>query len=729
MHHPDLRAKQQQAFDAAVMDGTYSDPDLYGISTSTRSQSSMGKRGSSASTSTGLFNRLRGKGGNNDFDEMDGTGMRDAVSDTASFRDLSVNDLSSLRDRHRYPAFDDNASRVSSDTHSDIGSAYHGTQDSTPIIPTFGSTPVANLKQNKMQYRQNLIDRRRQLLSNEIYGMTPQAPIPGSRTQTMTSMRHPPDYPRTMSLGGASMNELPIGRPRGSQGPYNMPSQGYGGPGPHGSPGHFGPPQGFMPGPGPHNYGPPGPRSVSRMSTNDHSPLSREVLPGKDLMAANRELEEQVRALNAQLAQQAQQARQSQQAQRAVNPEHVENLEAANRQLEDEVTMLTAQLAGLSQPHDNWETENRELKSQVQDLNAKLAQLAAEREPDAELEASHRELEAQVHQLHEQLAQVTAQAASGRQADLGELEQVNKLRQSNRRLEEEVKVLSVELAESARRELGLDPTSDSAVTAQELAKLQDMLLIERQRHDGTARGRYSTTEAFTELEHKHAEATQLLEVRSQELEQLRERTVQLTADLAVADERADSLAAQTKELQVVKAQAEQNSVASAQLEELTAENDRLRNLLNKHAESGTEERLRVADKQREALQEALRSLRERKDQEIVVLHTRIEKLEERLARFAPATTRSFSLEEYQNSDDSSTTSLPAPLSKSQRQHQLSISTKLANENDDFEPPRVRQSNMRPASPLHLNFGLNEAYAPPLRSVSRTATVPLALGGS
>lgn len=256
------------------------------------------------------------------------------------------------------------------------------------------------------------------------------------------------------------------------------------------------------------------------------------------------------------------------------------------------------------------------------------------------------------------------------------------------KLRHEILILSIELGESARRELGLNPHNELAQHASALATAERNLGLERAKRaaiEGQSRAAYDIGR-YADLEYRYSEATQLLDLRSQQYEILKSKYELQQSELIDLQKGDRELKERLRENQV---QAQMSSVKRGSSEHIKAierENSRLRKQLDELSDRGSQgERVRTLEEQRSVLREALRTMHERKDHEIRALELRIAHLESIKGRTVSKSAGSVT-GEFTKGAETPGDQMPLSL------------------------PRLRPQS-RPTSPLHLNFDLGKGAAP------------------
>lgn len=277
------------------------------------------------------------------------------------------------------------------------------------------------------------------------------------------------------------------------------------------------------------------------------------------------------------------------------------------------------------------------------------------------------------------------------------------------KVKNEVRVLSIELAESARRELNLPPSSRTSsesrtAFASALAKAHSQLSLERAKRtalEKATQGKDDTLDLTTklaELEYKHSEAVHLLSTRTDQYNSLKTRFNALERDYNNQHHEKDENIERCREREVSQYLYKQDEELKNRVESLEAENRVLRETLHQYSSRGPlNERVTALEDQRSALQEALRAMRERKDAEIRALTNRIEML-------SSARRASSSGSIVTNSAGVRVPTVPSML-------QIHGSLSSSSNGVDETPlglPRMRALSLsRPTSPLHLGLDYNK----------------------
>lgn len=280
-------------------------------------------------------------------------------------------------------------------------------------------------------------------------------------------------------------------------------------------------------------------------------------------------------------------------------------------------------------------------------------------------------------------------------------------------LEDEVRVLSIELGESARRELKLESHSTSTDTSQDLADAYRKLSLERSKRQSieeAARGKnvdINLHEQLAEVKFSHSEAAHLLSIRTEQYEALQTRYNVLEVDYRAKQANVDVLDKKLKEGNVSKEMYSQDEGLKKELKTLQVQNAKLRSELDEVSDRGPlGDRVKALEDQRSALQEALRAMRERKDAEIKALNNRIETLSSVTGK------RSISSSSQQNiggtTPGSSRTNLHINIPR------RVTSSAEADEDDEGQlnlPKRSKDFSIgRPSSPLNLGLEYSKSQA-------------------
>lgn len=224
----------------------------------------------------------------------------------------------------------------------------------------------------------------------------------------------------------------------------------------------------------------------------------------------------------------------------------------------------------------------------------------------------------------------------------------SELANMNKNLLDEVNVVTNELADAVRRELGLEPkeTGPDDHTASHLVRLQNQLDIERRKRllaESHVTGEESLKTLHrsykdVELERALAERERELQNERNESAQLRENMESLTAKFEALQEETNQLKngilpelrSHVEDLEVLTATGNPIELVK-ELDELKVEKVKLQKLVEEQSTRGPlGEKIKSVEAQRDALREAFRSLREKKDHELRQNSERIRQLELRL---------------------------------------------------------------------------------------------------
>lgn len=315
----------------------------------------------------------------------------------------------------------------------------------------------------------------------------------------------------------------------------------------------------------------------------------------------------------------------------------------------------------------------------------------------------------------------------------------------NAQLLDEVRVLAIELAESARRELQLNPKSDQALIVSEYAKVQNDLTLERKKRLAAEKFTHVLPEQYTiiELEHRYAEAAHMLNMLNQEHNTLQKRFASVSKDLDQTSMEVQELREELKQIKLEKAQPGDADLLK-HVEMVEEENRKLQKILDESSDQGPlGQRLRSVEDQRDLLQEALRTTRERKDYEINLLRERLESARTKLAKEVlmrrelqeHAVMRSISAGSTvaggRGLDDISISSYDSESTAHLHDQSDTTTAEDRSTESPLDIPRKR-GNGRLGSPLLLNFDLhhlqNRSFTDEPRA-SRLAPVPLLLTGN
>lgn len=275
-------------------------------------------------------------------------------------------------------------------------------------------------------------------------------------------------------------------------------------------------------------------------------------------------------------------------------------------------------------------------------------------------------------------------------------------------LEDEVRVLSLELGESTRRELKLEPRSTSADSSQDLADAYRKLSLERAKRQSieeAAKGNGVDTdlhEQLAEIKFSHSEAAHLLSIRTEQYEALQTRYNVLEVDYRAKQANVDVLDKKLKEKSVSDEMYAQDENLRKELATLQEQNAKLRSELDEVSDRGPlGDRVKALEDQRSALQEALRAMRERKDAEIKALNTRIETLTSVIGKRSISSSSQHN--NANNTPGSSRNNLHINIPR-----RVTSSSEVADDDDDDSqlslPKRSRDFSIgRPSSPLNLGL--------------------------
>ena len=696
------------------------------------SRTSSGNRSSavsqSASSKSGIFGwGKKHAASHNDFDDDEGidtVGYDMNMSGNSGYGandmpDLSMKQLAGLRDRDRYPTMgpnDPNAGRTMSMTNS---------FDTTPIIPTFGG---GDGKRANKDYRNNMISSRNQMIGNDngYSHMHHMGPGPGygggygprsptgpnghpmdpnemmrlrSMSNSTASLKNfsydpnlPYDYPKPQNPGAAGRSMSMGGYSRGPPPPNLMPMMN-GPPSPTG--GHTGPNQ---------NHRPPGRKSLP--SHANSPPVSSNLTHSRSSSkssspspAANSMSRPNSQALSA-----------------SSSPEiiSITSTPAVTKPFLPSTLTTTASTMTDVIPTINRATspvpvpEILAIKTSVPGIDRSVSPVLI---PSTELidEAS-----SPVNTFPEQKffsepatsdrsvsqtpdvsqsapvsapdpipivtpAPATATVPISVPVSADSLRQIEDLKHQNVRLMDEVRLVTSELADSIRRELGLSDISSSpdqfteklpeqtlevsalpkneAIEALSLnhreratlvINLQSELDAERRKRMIAEENLYAKDNSISlkslydsaELESRLASSTHESTTKNMENESLKEQLKEMQEKYNALEDETSQLKNGT--LPELKSHVESlelltsvgNPVELLQtIDELKVENKKLSGLVEENSNRGpVGEKIKAIESQRDALREALRSLRERKDHEIRQYAERVRNLDAKLEK-------------------------------------------------------------------------------------------------
>lgn len=243
---------------------------------------------------------------------------------------------------------------------------------------------------------------------------------------------------------------------------------------------------------------------------------------------------------------------------------------------------------------------------------------------------------------------VTPDSTDNGKREVGEGALNSELANMNKNLLDEINVVTNELADAVRRELGLEPkeTGPDDHTASHLVRLQNQLDIERRKRL-LAESHVSGDDSLKSLHctYKEAELEREVAERDRELQNEKNESAQLRESMDTLTQKFEALQEETNQLKngilpELRSHVEDLEVLTAtgnpielvkQLDELKVENVKLQKLVEEQSTRGPlGEKIKSVEAQRDALREAFRSLREKKDHELRQNCERIRQLELRL---------------------------------------------------------------------------------------------------
>lgn len=640
-----------------------------------------------------------------------------SIRSRASNGDISMDQISSLRDRHRYPGMLDDPNSGARAMSLTSMSNY----DTTPIIPTLGVAQNFNGStrpvQNQDKYRQRMIESRRALMSSESGVPIRPAAQPagdsssvlGSRTMSMGSMHNQlSGNPQGRGQSGFSARSNTMNSQLALSPPqvYSQAQPGYRGPPQHGTglgvnmgePGFRQTPQGYFPVSGAPAMGVPAMGGPAMGGPVAGGPVMGG--PTGSSMPGPMSHPQHYRQQSQQSFQQYPQNPQQMHMQPHPQMHYLQN---QNPQVNHGASLAppvaTPQLNGYSPM-----APSPGMRSEVN--TPRISQ--GPQPPQVGLQKD-------INESHEfdfgNTTSLTASRSNSLDEGTKKTEYVSEEMYSElENLKNEVRVLSIELAESVRRELSLpsgssDSSESQAATANALAKTHSLLSLERAKRSAlekAAQGKDDTVDVkikLAELECKHSEAVHLLSIRTDQYDSLKKRFASLDRDHKNQHRENIEKMEQNKEREVSQHLYKQDEELKTKMTTLEAENKGLREKLDQFSSRGPlNERVTSLEDQRSALQEALRAMRERKDAEIRALTNRVEMLSSNQRAISSGSI-------VTNSAGVRVPSAPSML----QLHGSKSSSPVGNGMDEspLSLPRMRNSSLsRPASPLHLGLDYN-----------------------
>lgn len=625
------RSRMQQQMDDMLLGGsTYAEPfPQHPRSSSRAGFARRSSISSQTSNRTGVFSWARGKRGNAgagaDYEDNDDD-VGDGANIDTSMAQMDINSITGLRDRDRYPTVQKDspsspnpgaAGPAGGRTMSISSTMSSGYFDTTPIIPTFRGT---NGSQSSNQYRKNLTNARKAAFRTS--DIPPFAPGTGG---PMSPQQQPPPHGRGSMMNPQYRPPPPPGGgpPRPSYGaaprlnsmsgpPSAIDFAGQGGPNGRAMSMTAGVPPGFAPGA---KAGPPPQRSSrppSRMS-------SQQQFMTNGL----------------------------QQMQLASSPlPNYKRVSAST--MTDPINFATSSSTGHSSP--SMSNSTVDLGVQTDDTSLSTASSPYVLPPlstvsnDVDTNGQSKSLTPVV------LSPADQRSLTEKDNHISELETMNKS------LLDEIRLVTGELSDSIRRELGLaDPDEserneqgrDATSLASKISTLEAQLDLERRKRllaesKLQSAGHTSYLEGYDmiEIERELAERDRLFQNEQRENELLRENISKLSGDFE--DLQLESNQLKTGILPELRSHVEDLELLTAagnpiellkQIEELKVENKKIQSLMEENSTRGPlGEKLKAVEQQRDVLREALRSLRERKDHEVRQTADRVRQLESKLEK-------------------------------------------------------------------------------------------------
>ena len=621
--------------------------------------------------------------------------------------EISMDQISSLRDRHRYPA----VSEEQRNNKAIAAAAAMTNYDTTPIIPTLGLSSHGSQGKptHNDNYRHRMIESRRAAMSSETGGgVAARPPSASDRTLSLSSVQSGAN--RHAPFGSHDhMNGYANGAPYPPQSiPYGAPFGGTHG-APHRPPSAQGPYSG-PPGGGfarPYSqYQPMHLRSASGQLPPGQLPPGQLPPPGQYASGQN--------APNQYLSGH----------QGPYLPEH------SNQYVSRPGSRQTARPVPVSAEHAKYPAPSMGSPLSTPQLDGTDETFASVRSPE-ERKLSDFDFGPEISftspggteriQPRKLVEEKLAKSRAAESAPQHETEQeIAAIPEEDtgriKSLEDDVRVMSIELAESARRELKMDPSSEKAETAAALAKAQSELSLERGRREAAekvARNQgipnVEVHEKLAELEYHHTEAVHLLAIRTDQYDKIGREKEELKQALNNKTQQHLQLQAKSRELDTSGQAYKHDQQLVEQVKTLETENANLRAGLANISKQGTSgDRVVALEEQRSALQEALRAIRERKDSEIQHLNKRIEALTLSQQR-SRATSSNSNIRVSSNStlmsDSRNTSRNPSRINSYQSTISKSPTDPESKETDgNLVMPRLRETSVgRPASPLHIGL--------------------------
>lgn len=580
------------------------------------SQSTMNRRISTSSNASGrgFFGFGRSKSKVN-VDADFGDDWENAGGDADHVPDLSIGALSELRDRDRYPTMG-GAPVNKHDSGRTMSISSTTSFDTTPMIPVFSKNPLSKESGQNAQYRKNLTNSRKQALRTSEGVPFPPPMHPGGPYR-QSVQNGPSPGPGPYRRGPPSQYGL-VADPglRSMTGPspeyYNYPNSPNFGQAPMGQapvPGQV-----LAPGPGPYY----GNRTMSMSSTGypDHDPN-------------NQHLRGPSRASSRPISRLSQNTNLGESRSGSTNESNNTSPARNKGPMVDSGTMIQLPAVESSGMQTDDTTLDWSDDRQQQPIIKEIPVVSNTSQIDNS-------------------SIVTPEAQST----------IDELRKMNDTLLKEVRLVTAELGDSLRRELGVPPedelnddTNDDNSESQtenskpvELAKklvhLEQELDMERHKRLIAESHVPALDYSATEYEANVWEMERRYKNEQRENKQHQERIEELSTEYDkleietnnLKDGILPELRSHLKDLEVLTAAGNPIELLK-QIDELKVENKKMQDLVEENSTRGPlGEKLKAVESQRDALREALRSQRERKDHEIRQATERIRQLESRLEK-------------------------------------------------------------------------------------------------
>ncbi|ANB11210.1 hypothetical protein AWJ20_4012 [Sugiyamaella lignohabitans] len=749
----------------------------FGRRISTSSVTSGSGRNSTANNA-GFFGWGKKKFSNQDFDDDDDEGGTGAIGKAEDVPDISMNELTGLRDRDRYPTFGGAPGTPGGPTSPGTGVPSNGRTmsisstmsgggfDTTPVIPTLRMGSGTAGPQGTGQYRKNLTNSLKQAIRSSdgrLVGLSQsspgQGPVPGpgyglsgpngmsgGNGYPMQQQRPYTQHQRPPSLQNSRPNSDP--RLRSLTGPPNHDFIG---------PPHNGGSARTMSMGGGIGYFPPNANGIVGPS----GPGAQGVIGGSPTMSGSQGFGPGP-GPNVGLGQGA-----GRPTQRLSRP--------PSRLSQQHAPMVTA--STMTDPIDLGDLPSLPREPGT---NANKSSNSSTNSTDSTVDGTVTTATTMSSVTGSPIKAIPLSAGNN-SADLNELRALNKA------LLDEVRLVTSELADSIRRELGLSTHEDDSSIdnvsisssngdneiiearqrAQKLVILERELDLERrkrmvaqQKHEVDEQHQLLTSNQYKiiELEKELAEKNRLYANERRESEMLRDNVSALTNEYEELQLETNQLKngilpelkSHVADLEVLTAAGNPIELLK-QIEELKVENKKLQGLVEENSMRGPlGEKIKAVESQRDALREALRSLKERNDHEIRQSTERVRQLEGKLEK-EKVITNQMQRKLVQTRSPSAYVALNSPYevpSSANNHHTLSTSSSSGSLNSGLNgsnnvdvglasstglgqntggsgstlsipkrrgignlpgitPPAMSFSEMRPASPSPVNFEISQ----------------------